>query len=143
MNQGDRHLNAYTAAHLLMRVCQKLGFKITFVQYGSTVRTIKKLDEYRKIRRDGNNDATALRHVIKLIDPEEDNILFHLTDGGLCENIERALEELKRMRVTTVGIGIGEEAQEVEEHFPNHIYVPDISGLNVAMVNLMKRLIHR
>ena len=66
---GSRHYNSYIASHLIMRACQKLGFQIKFIKYGSRVEPIEKLDEYRRMEGGGNVDSLALRHVIKNIDP--------------------------------------------------------------------------
>ena len=138
---GTRHYNIYHAGYLLKRACQLLGFKIRFYKYSNEVYRLDDLSGYREFLSGCNDDKQGLEKVIEDIDQSEENIVLHLTDGSLCTDITQPLNRLKAMRVNTIGIGI--ETEEVKRVFPQSVVVKKVEELPLAIINLLRKLIHR
>lgn len=137
---GSRFYNTYQSAYLLKRACELLGFKINFYKYSNDVEHCK-LSDYRDFMGGGNMDDKALQAVIENIDIADSNIVLHLTDGGLCKDITKELARLKAMHAEVIGIGI--RTQEVRSKFPNAVVVDNVEDLPMALINLLRKLIHR
>ena len=141
MAEYNRHKNCYIASYLVKRTCEKLGFKIRYLKYNHEITPIQALSEYRELPKGDNYDDLALEKIYETIDKKDDNIVFYFTDGGLCRNIQSVLAKLTKAGALTIGIGINTE--QVRSHFPYHVVVPEVTQLPIAMIELLKRIIHR
>jgi hypothetical protein len=141
---GSRHVNAYIGAYLLVKTFKKLGFPVDCIKFSDDVYPVRaSLDDYRDFEGGGNNDAGALECAIKQLDDTRENIILMLSDGSICTQVAEPVETIKRRGALLVGIGVGIDTPELKKHYGEAINIPEVSELPIALISLLKRLIHR
>lgn len=140
---GKRHINTYMGAYLLTKTFKKLGFPTDCIKFTDTIYPPGDLAPYRDFSGGGNNDEGALNKAIERLDPLRDNIVLMLSDGSICTKVEEPVATLKKRGALLVGIGVGMTSDELKRHYGEAINVPDVSQLPIALISLLKRLIHR
>lgn len=142
MVANNCHYNTYIASYVLKRACDKLKFQVRLIQYGDRPHLISQLSDYRSIRADGNMDADALEYAYKLLNVDDDNIIFHLTDGGFCQDVQYTVNKIIKDKKALV-IGVGIQTEEVKKHFKDSVVVPTVEKLPMALLKLLTNIIHR
>lgn len=146
MREGNKHFNTYIGSYLLAKTCEKLGFKVNVFKYAEYVRKIDSIQEHRHMTGGGNDEVLALKEVERNLYPEDDNLLFILTDGLAGDNPQRVLQKLNQKNCTTMAIGIGlreGEEKQLREFYPHSVAVPNAEDLPMSLIGIMKGMIHR
>lgn len=143
----DYYEEAYTAAVIIDTACKKLGFKVNYIGFDGEVYVYKELP--REIHNGGTRLDQPLKQAKKMIDPDNDNIIFIITDGEISTgqySPKRHLEALKKMGVTIMPIGLNlspAQKQNFKCHLPNAVFAKEMTQLVKAMAKFLKDLIHR
>lgn len=141
---GKRYENTFIGGRLLQVVSQKLKFPVTLIGFSDRVVVYKDIREYIDDFEGGdNNDAGALRLAEKYVDPDRENIIFMLGDGGICTDITGPLKRLHDKGVSVIGVGVGVMTDELIKAYGTAINVPNVSELPMKLIDLLKTLIHR
>lgn len=144
MEEGSRHRDAYMGAYLVEQVCKRMGFEVGVWKFGYRATKIKRVSDYRKIMSGGNDEYESLNAVQKTLDRSKDNIVLMITDGQIGSSPKELTTQLEKEGILVIGIGIGSVAsEEVSKHYVHRVGVPRTEDLPKAMVEILKKLIHR
>lgn len=102
----------------------------------------------RELRAGGNDEDKALTKVEKIIDYNNEQILFIITDGGVEDSNSPTpmLQKFKKLGVNVIPLGVNLEeyqAAEFKKWYPESLLVKDMDQLAKAMSDFMKKIIHR
>lgn len=143
---GARMRHTYMASVLLEEICKKLGFTIHVIIYDDDTRLEESVEAYRDFRGGGNEDDVAMREVLRVTSELENNIVFILTDGGVCSTPEHELKIMRDLKYIVIAIGIGLQGDDLEalrHYYKDTIEASNLEELPQIMINQLKRLIHR
>lgn len=146
MAAEHRAKNTYIATYVIQEACKKLGFDVNVVRYNDKVIPIDDINDYRDTIGGGNNDYDVLKFVYGQLDKQKDNIIFMMTDGGVCQNPTDILNKIKKDNIPFYAIGVGTKgaaAEMLEQYYPNHINVENVELLPTTLISLMAKTIHR
>lgn len=138
---------AYIAATVIDFACKKLGFKTNYIGFDEQVYTYKSLP--RKIHSGGTRLDLPLKLIKTKIDPNNDNLIFILTDGDIATgeySPKKHLQALEKIGATIVPIGMGlgsEERTRFKNNLPNAVFANEMTELIKAMAKFLKGVIHR
>jgi hypothetical protein len=143
--RGDKHDLSYIGGYMLDQVFKRLHFDTEYILFNQHVKQEDSFKPYRVFWSGDNNDEEALDKAIENVNPKKENIVLMIGDGAICTDIDRPMDKLKRMGVTVIGVGVGlmKGHNDLEEHYPICISVPNVEQLPNELISLMKRIIHR
>lgn len=149
MGSGGRATHAFMGSSLLKDVCRILNFDLRIYEYGYGSRELKNLDDYRYTA--GNtNDYEPLNAIDKVINPQQENIIFFITDGepdyGAHRQFETLWAKMKREKNATlfgVGIGGGLREESMRNNYEIGVSVPRVEELPMELIRIMRNVIHR
>lgn len=135
--------DTYIATFLLVEVCKKLGLSYDILRYDSDVIKIG-LEDYRQVANGDNNDDLAVKTAIDYLDKKKENIVFMLTDGGVCSDPTEAIKEITKKAIfVPVGVGPAVNMADFKKYYPNPVLVGDTQQLPDVLVKELQRIIHR
>lgn len=143
--EGERARSAIMGAHLLNETAKQLRFQIKFWSFDYDCRSMCKLSDYSATG--GNTyDYKVFEELLKVISPQENNIVMVLTDGDVCEDSSR--DDLLRKltaQASVYGIGIGDErvSKSLKSNYPNAVFCSQLEDLPKELIAIMRREIHR
>lgn len=147
MSDEQRGLYAYLGAILLKRVLQNLKCKVTLLQFHDEAKIVQDIEKEYQWNGGGTQDASALRLINKDIRPEEDNLIFFLTDGetDLYQREEELDKLVHRYHAQVFGIGIGSDISKeiLIKNYPHGLQVSEVQLLPQALIGLIRSVIKR
>ena len=148
MNQDQLGVYAYMGAVLLKQVCKNLKFDIDIIQYDDRAEPVNNLYEEYSYNGGGTNDYSAMELIEKRIKPEQNNLIFFLTDGDTDRRDERAdclarFENKLNAYVFGVGIGRGINYETIIKNYKRGIQVDQVQELPQRLVEVIRSVIKR
>lgn len=147
MSDEQRGLYAYLGAILLKKVMLNLKCKVTLLQYHDKANIIQDIEKEYEWNGGGTNDASALRLINKHISPQEDNLIFFLTDGETYTyDRQDEIDKLTyRTHAQIFGIGIGNDISKdiLIKMYQNSLQVTDVQLVPQALIGLIRSVIKR
>lgn len=145
---GKRGLYAYLGGVLIQEVSRQLRFKLTMMKYDDSVEDIRSLENDYDQNGGGTNDFYAFNKINKMIDPQENNLIFVLTDGETTRLDERqevldTLEKKKNALIFGVGIGKDINLQTIIQQYKQGIAVSEVSKVPQKLIEVIRSIIKR
>ena len=124
--QGSNAERAFEATCILKRVSEKLGFNIRIWKRDTESQEITdKVDKAREANGGGTYDECLFREIAKVIRPENQSIVYVITDGQTAksEGRQTLIDKISKTGII-YGIGIGEvDGDLIKENYPNGVKV--------------------
>lgn len=144
--EGKSHTNTYIGGYLLKMTCRDLGFPITYIKYNENARLIPDITGYREHYGGDNDDYEACELAYKSLDKRKKNIIFFLTDGGVCHDPTEIVQKINHDKIPFFAIGVGlsgGETEQLAKFYPNPISVPEVADIPLVLIGLLNKVIHR
>ncbi len=148
MNEHTKGVYTYMGAVMLKAVCNSLKFNIDIVQYDDNAAMVGDLYNDYSYNGGGTDDFSALRLIEKKIKPEENNLIFFLTDGDT--NIQPERQELiarleNKFNAYIFGVGIGQSIrhEKIIQNYKRGIQVDQVHELPQRLVEVIRSVIKR
>jgi hypothetical protein len=143
--QGKKHANAYIGTFLIKEACRKLNFKTHFIKYNDDPEKLADLSGYRDFRGGGNDDLRVCELVYNELDKAKDNLVFILTDGGICNDPTPILRKFNAENIPYFAVGVGLDscqAEQLKQYYQKSISCP-AEQIPEKLIGLMSKVIHR
>lgn len=146
MASYNRFEYTYLTAVMLEEICKRLKLTTNIIIYDGQVRRAETVEEYRAFHGGDNNDADAMKEVLKTTHAHNKNLVFVLTDGGVEQDPRPYIAEIKKRGYTFVSIGVGLSGvmlDKLREYYGHSVEAANVEALPAIMVRELKRVIRR
>lgn len=145
---GKRGLYAYLGGVLIQEVSKQLRFKLTMLSYDEDFEYVNSLENDYDQNGGGTDDYSAFREVSKKIDPQENNLIFVLTDGetAVIKERQELLDTLtKKKNALIFGVGIGKDIslETIIKQYKQGIAVGEVSEVPQKLIEVIRSIIKR
>lgn len=145
MYERGKAVSTFISANLLDSVGKMLKFDRKYIAFDNDPHELKNLDDYKKIIGGGTNDENCLRYIENKISPDDDNLIFIISDGDSGGDVRPIIKSITKKNSTVVGVCFdeGRGYSSMTQRYDDYILVKEPKELPSQLIKKLQKLIHR